>query len=152
MLFRSFESPAALLAASGSDLGFSDWHAVSQERVDSFAHATGDGQWIHTDPQRAASGPFGGTIAHGYLTLSMIPMMMWEVSRVDNAQMAVNYGLDKVRFPTPVLVGSRVRARVLIGEVTESARGILVPHEVTVESDSGSKPVCVAQTLTLYVP
>lgn len=149
---RVFASPRELLAASGADLGHSQWHEVTQSNIDRFAQATGDHQWIHTDPARAQAGPFGSTIAHGYLTLAMIPMMMWEVSRVDNATMAVNYGLDRVRFPAPAPVGASVRAQVVVGDVTQSERGVLLPLLVTVESDRGGKPVCVAQTLTLYVP
>src|SRR5215217_1658387 len=102
----------------GEELGSSEWHLIDQERVNTFAAVTGDHQWIHVDPERAAAGPFGGTIAHGYLTLSMLPALMGEVWRVDGVRMGVNYGLNKVRFPAPLPVGSRIRAGVELVEVT----------------------------------
>src|SRR5215217_7396768 len=103
----------------GEELGASDWHLVDQERVNAFAEVTGDHQWIHVDPERAASGPFGGTIAHGFLTLSMLPQSTFELMHVEDASAAINYGLDKVRFPAPVPVGSRIRATFRIAEVGE---------------------------------
>lgn len=149
---RVFENPAELLAAVGEDLGYSQWHEVTQERIDTFANATGDHQWIHTDPAQAANGPFGSTIAHGFLTLSMISMMAWEVSTVKNASITINYGMNKVRFPTPTRVGSKVRAHIMIDEVTETAKGIQVVQTVTVEIQGSDKPACVAQTVTLLIP
>ena len=106
---KIYESVDALRAAVGQHAGYSDWHEVTQEQIDLFARATGDYQWIHVDPERAARGPFGTTIAHGYLTLSLIPMLAAQVSRVEGVSMVVNYGLNRVRFPSPVPVGSRVR-------------------------------------------
>lgn len=149
---RVFENPAELLTAVGQDLGYSQWHEVTQERIDTFANATGDHQWIHTDPAQAARGPFGSTIAHGFLTLSMISMMAWEISTVKNASMTINYGMNKVRFPTPTPVGSKVRAHIVIDDVTESAKGIQVVQTVTVEIQGSDKPACVAQTVTLLIP
>jgi acyl dehydratase len=146
---RDFASPQELLAAVGTDLGYSQWHQVTQDHIDAFAQATGDHQWIHTDPQRAAAGPFGGTIAHGYLTLSLLPMLKWELMTVRSG-MAVNYGVNKVRFPAPVPVGSWLRAHVVITDATETPAGVLVVTQVTVEVRDSSKPVCVAETLTLY--
>ena len=107
---RVFDSVASLRAAAGEHLGYSDWHAVTQEQINQFADATGDHQWIHVDPELAAKGPFGTTVAHGYLTLSLIPMLVSEILRVDGVRMGINYGTNKVRFPAPLPVGSRVRA------------------------------------------
>ena len=149
---RTFENPAELLNAVGEDLGYSQWHDVTQEHIDLFAQATGDHQWIHTDPTRATAGPFGSTIAHGFLTLSMVSMMSWEVSTINNVSMLINYGMNKVRFPTPTPVGSRVRAHIVIDEVTETSKGIQVVQTVTVEIQGSDKPACVAQTVTLVVP
>ncbi len=108
---RIFESLSELAAAVGEPLGTSDWVQIEQARIDQFAEATGDHQWIHTDPERAADGPFGATIAHGYLTLSLIPMLTWQIYEVRGISGALNYGLDKVRFPSPVRVGSRCARR-----------------------------------------
>src|SRR4051812_44494286 len=109
---RVFDDLDDLRKAVGEQLGYSEWHTVTQEQINTFAEATGDHQWIHVDPEAAAKGPFGTTIAHGYLTLSLIPMLAAQVSRTDGARMGVNYGLNKVRFPAPVPVGSKVRAGV----------------------------------------
>ena len=149
---RRFASPAELAAAAGTELGRSDWLAVEQSRIDLFAEATGDDQWIHVDPERAAGGPFGGTIGHGFLTLSLIPFLVRDVYAVDGVRMAVNYGLDKVRFPTPVKVGSRVRAVQALTAVTEVAGGLQVACAVTVELEGSEKPAAYAETLTrLYL-
>ena len=112
------------MAAAGTHLGHSDWHEITQEQVNLFADATGDHQWIHVDPQRAAQGPFGTTIAHGYLTLSLVPLFVSEVYTVEGVRMAVNYGCNKVRFPAPVPVGSRLRAGVSLDSVTPGADGL----------------------------
>ena len=98
--------------AVGTHLGWSDWHTVTQQQIDTFADATGDHQWIHVDPEKAAAGPFGGTVAHGFLTLSLVPMLVWQVYRVEGVRMGVNYGANKLRFPSPVPVDSKVRAGV----------------------------------------
>jgi len=147
---RVFDSIAALKEAAGEHVGYSDWHQVAQERVDAFAEATGDHQWIHVDPAAAARGPFGTTIAHGFLTLSMLPMLTAEVSRVDGVRMGINYGLNRVRFPSPVPTGSRVRAGVRLLSVEDIPGGVHVVNEVTIERDGGDKPCCVAETLSRY--
>jgi acyl dehydratase len=135
---------------AGLELGPSTWREVTQERVDGFADATGDHQWIHVDPERAAQGPFGGTIAHGYLTLSMLPQASFELMRIEDASAAINYGLNKVRFPAPVPVGSRIRASFRIADVAEVEGGVQVTTVATVERDGGEKPVCVAETVSRY--
>jgi acyl dehydratase len=149
---RNFKSIDELLEASNTDLGFSQWHEVTQENIDMFAIATGDQQWIHTDPERAATGPFGGPIAHGFLTLSMISMLAWEVFIVENISVTINYGLNRVRFPSPTPVGSMVRAQVQLVEVRRTDKGVQVIQDVTIECQGHPKPVCVAQTVTLLIP
>lgn len=149
MAFRSVDD---LRAAVGTEIGSGEWQEITQERIDRFAAATGDHQWIHVDPERAAAGPFGSTVAHGFLTLSMIPFLVGDVTAVEGARMGVNYGLDRVRFPAPVPVGSRVRSRVELLAVDDVAGGVQVTSRVTIERDGGDKPVCVADTLTrLYL-
>ncbi|WP_029391050.1 MaoC family dehydratase [Streptomyces xiaopingdaonensis] len=147
---RVFTSAEELKTAVGEELGVSDWHEIDQRRIDLFAEATGDHQWIHVDPERAAQGPFGSTIAHGYLTLSLLPLLVPQTLRVDGARMGVNYGAEKVRFPSPVPVGSRVRARVTLDAATEKAGGTQVAATVVVEREGAEKPACIAQTLTVY--
>ena len=148
-LTRRFASPAELAAAAGTELGRSEWLAVDQDRIDRFAEATGDDQWIHVDPARAADGPFGATIGHGFLTLSLIPFLVRDIYAVEDVRMAVNYGLDKVRFPTPVKVGSRVRAHLSIASVEDVAGDALqVASAVTIELEGAQKPAAVAETLT----
>jgi acyl dehydratase len=134
----------------GLELGPSEWREITQERVNGFADATGDHQWIHVDPERAATGPFGGTIAHGYLTLSMLPEAGFALMHVEDASAAINYGLNKVRFPAPVPVGSRIRTSYRIADVAEVAGGVQVTTTATVEREGSEKPVCVAETLTRY--
>ncbi|HEY8453316.1 MAG: MaoC family dehydratase [Micromonosporaceae bacterium] len=146
----AFASLDELRNAVGTDLGYTDWMEVDQSRIDKFAEATGDHQWIHVDPQRAAAGPFGTTIAHGYLTLSLLPALVAGKLRVEGTRMAINYGLNRVRFPAPVPSGSRVRARVEVQEVTEVEGGAQVVAKVTVEREGGEKPVCVAETVTRF--
>jgi len=138
---------AGLRELVGEHLGYSDWLVVAQDRVNQFADATDDHQWIHVDADRAATGPFGGTITHGFLTLSLIPAVLPTLLDVRGFAMAVNYGLDRVRFPAPVPVGSRIRAGAVIEEVSEVAGGVQVALTVTFERDGGDKPVCVARFL-----
>jgi acyl dehydratase len=137
-----------LRAAVGTEVGVSDWIRIGQEQVNQFAEATGDHQWIHTDPERAAAGPFGTTIAHGYLTLSLLPVIGESVLKVDGVRMGVNYGTNKVRFPAPVPVGSRVRGRVELLEVGDVPGGVQIVTRVTVEREGGEKPVCVAESVS----
>ncbi|WP_405646153.1 MaoC family dehydratase [Streptomyces uncialis] len=147
---RIFRSAGELGAAVGERLGYSDWLEIDQRRVDLFADATGDHQWIHVDPERAAAGPFGTTIAHGYLTLSLLPVLVPQVFQVEGVRMGLNYGTDKVRFPTPVPVGSRLRATAELRKVAEAGGGVQVTAAVTVEREDGDKPVCVAESVSRY--
>ncbi|MFI0961256.1 MaoC family dehydratase [Streptomyces sp. NPDC021080] len=143
---KVFASPAEFAAAAGTHVGVSDWITVEQDRIDLFADATGDYQWIHVDPERAAAGPFGATIAHGYLTLSLIPVLTQGVYRVEGVRMAINYGLNKARFMNPVCVGSKVRASVDIVSAEEVAGGgHQVVNRVTIEIEGVDKPACVAE-------
>jgi len=148
---RVFGGIGELTAAVGSHVGHSGWHDVPQARIDGFAEATGDHQWIHVDPERAVDGPFGGTIAHGYLTLSMVPMMVWETFRVEGLSMEVNYGAERLRFPSPVPVGSKVRAGVELRELVPAGEGHRLIARVTVEREDSDKPVCVVDTVTYLV-
>ena len=136
-----------LKASVGEVLGTSDWHEVTQEAIDAFADVTGDHQWIHVDTERATDTPFGGTIAHGYYTLSLAPMLTEQVMSLEGFAFVVNYGLNRVRFPAPVPVGSRVRATVKLAELQEIAGGAQITLELTFEVEGGEKPACVAQTL-----
>ncbi len=132
----------------GTDLGSSDWLEVTQERVDTFAAATGDHQWIHVDEQRAKSGPFGGTIAHGYLTLSLVIPLFNDLLEITGISMSVNYGLEKVRFPSPVPVGSKIRLTAEVLSVEEiKGEGVQMTLAFTVQIDGSTKPACVAQAL-----
>ncbi|GAB3205410.1 MaoC family dehydratase [Marinactinospora endophytica] len=150
---RRFTDVTALAAARGQHLGYSDWHVVTQERIDAFAEATGDHQWIHVDPERAARGPFGSTIAHGFLSLSLLPMFGPEVYELDTPPaMGVNYGLNKVRFLQPVTVGSRVRDGIELTEVKETDKGLLLTMRHEVQIEGVERPALVAETLTLLVP
>ncbi|GAA3382561.1 MaoC family dehydratase [Cryptosporangium minutisporangium] len=143
---RVFTSPDQLEQAVGADLGTSDWLLITQERIDRFADATDDHQWIHVDPVRAQAGPFGAPIAHGYLTAALLPALMRQIFRVE-ARMAVNYGLNKLRFPAPVRVGSSVRAAVRLVEVTKVAEAVQVVSTATVEIQGEPKPAVVAETV-----
>jgi len=135
----------------GTEIGVSDWLEITQRRVNDFADATDDHQWIHVDAERAATGQFGGTIAHGFLTLALTVMLTSQVVlEVGSPKMAINYGLEKVRFPAPVPVGSRVRARVGLVSVSDVQGGIQVNRQVTIEVDGGEKPAMVAETVTRY--
>ncbi len=149
---RRFASLEEFSAASGEHLGYSAWHEVTQSRVTLFAEATGDRQWIHVDPERAASGPFGGTIAHGYLTLGLLPSFMTEVFHVDQVTMVVNHGLDRVRFPGPVRVGARVRAGLTLTSVRGTHLGKLAVIRAIVEVEARKRAACIADTVMLYVP
>lgn len=149
---RLFNGLDELAAAKGEHLGHSQWHTVTQQQVDLFAEATGDHQWIHVDPERAAAGPFGGTIAHGYLTLSLIPMLTTEIFRVEGLTMGVNYGTEKVRFPSPLRVGSRVRSGAELLDLRDASLGKQAVIRHTIEIEGGAKPACVAETVSLLVP
>ncbi|MFE0105027.1 MaoC family dehydratase [Streptomyces sp. NPDC059009] len=148
---KIFASPEELRAGVGEQLGHSDWLEVDQKRIDLFADATGDHQWIHVDAEKAAAGPFGTTIAHGYLTLSLLPSLVPQVMRVEGMKMGINYGTNKVRFPSPVPVGSRLRASAVLTDVTATKDGgVQVTATVTVEREGGDKPACVAESVSRY--
>jgi acyl dehydratase len=134
----------------GQHLGYSEWHVVDQATINLFADATGDHQWIHVDPERAAGGPFGRPIAHGYLTLSLVPVYLGEVLQVTGMSMGVNYGCNKVRFPAPVPVDSRLRVGVAVAEVENVTGGVQAVLDVTMEVEGADKPSCVAQVVYRY--
>lgn len=145
---RMFEKLEDLTPLVGQEIGVSDWIAVDQPRIQAFADATEDQQWIHTDPARAAAGPFGTTIAHGFLTLSLLPRFYETAFRVREVRMGINYGLDRVRFPAPVPVDSRLRGRFVLKRLELIEGGVQMMVEVTVEREAGGKPVCIAESLT----
>jgi acyl dehydratase len=147
-VFSTFEE---IEAAAGEEIGTTDWVEITQERVDQFADATGDHQWIHVDVERAEKGPFGGTIAHGYLTLSLVPWLGSQVFELDTPGAKLNYGVNKVRFPHPVRVGSKVRAKVAVGEVTDIPAGKQLTLKYVIEIDGQDKPACVAETVVLLL-
>jgi acyl dehydratase len=148
-VFSSFEE---IEAAAGEEIGTSDWVEISQDRVDQFAEATGDHQWIHVDVEKSKDGPFGGTIAHGYLTLSLVPWLGSQVFELDTPGAKLNYGVNKVRFPNPVRVGSKVRAKVAVGVVTDIPAGKQLTLKYVIEIDGEDKPACVAETVVLLLP
>ena len=149
---RTFESLAELAAAKGEEIGHSEWVTITQEDVNLFADATGDHQWIHVDPEKAAAGPFGGTIAHGFMTLSLLPRLWHEIYTVNGIKLAVNYGLNKVRFPSPVPVGSKVRARSSLVDVQDLGNGAAqATVSTTVEIEGSAKPACVAESIVRYI-
>ena len=148
---RTFTSTEELEAAIGEDLGVTEWIEIDQARVDLFADATDDHQWIHVDQERAAAGPFGGTIAHGYLTLSLIPMLSTRIFAVDTPGARLNYGLNKVRFPMPVRVGARVRGRASLVSMADVPAGKQLTVAYTIEVEGESKPACVAETVVLLL-
>jgi len=148
---RVFTSLDEVSEAAGQELGTSEWVEIDQARVDTFADATGDHQWIHVDVERAKDGPFGGTIAHGYLTLSLVPWLGSKVFSFDTPGAKLNYGVNKVRFPHPVLVGSKIRATVTLGEVTDIPAGKQATVRYTVEIDGADKPACVAESVVLLL-
>lgn len=131
----------------GKELGVSDWHLVTQETIDQFAEVTGDDQWIHVDRERAKQSPFGGTIAHGYYTLSLAPRFSYDMFRFEGFAFGVNYGLNRVRFPAPMPVGDKVRMRAKLTSIEEVQGGAQITTEMTFEREGGEKPVCVAETL-----
>lgn len=149
---RVFTSLDELEAATGEPLGTSDWLTIDQERVDTFAEATGDHQWIHVDVERSKAGPFGGTIAHGYLTLSLLPLLGTQVFSLDTPGAKLNYGVNKVRFPHPVPVGSRVRAHAEVAGVVDVPAGKQLTLRWTIEIEGVDKPACVAETVVLLLP
>ena len=147
----TFGSPDELLEAVGQDLGATEWLQVDQDRIDAFAECTGDHQWIHVDPERAKEGPFGATIAHGYLTLALTNVLLPDLITVENISMGINYGTNKVRFPNPVRVGSKIRGTAEIAEATEIPGGVQVVIKVTVEVEGEAKPACVVESVTRYI-
>jgi acyl dehydratase len=147
-VFKTFDEVAA---AAGEELGTSDWLVVEQDRVNAFADATGDHQWIHVDVDRAKDGPFAGTIAHGYLTLSMVPFFGAQIFSLETPGAKLNYGVNKVRFPNPVKVGSRVRCTASFGEVTELPTGKQLVIRYVIEIEGEDKPACVAETVVLLL-
>lgn len=148
---RILNDSLEIAAAAGEELGVSEWLAITQERIDLFADATGDRQWIHVDPERAADGPFGATVAHGYLTLSMLPFLGAQVYAFAGDVARVNYGLNKVRFVTPVRVGSKIRNRVELLTVEDIDKGQRATLQHTVEIKGSDKPACVAETVVLLM-
>jgi acyl dehydratase len=144
---RTITGMDELRRASGETLGTSGWHEVTQDAIDAFADVTGDHQWIHVDPERAKDTPFGGTIAHGYYTLSLAPMLTEQVMRLEGFAFAVNYGLNRVRFPAPVPVDSKVRMTARLAHLEDIPGGAQMTLELTFEREGGEKPVCVAETL-----
>lgn len=144
---RVFAGLDEVRAAVGEVVGPGEWITVDQGEIDMFADATGDHQWIHVDPERAAAGPFGATIAHGYLTLSLVPVLIQGLYKIEGVKMAVNYGLNRVRFPAPVPVGSRLRASAEVAELSDVQGGVQMVTRVTIEREGGDKPVCVAETV-----
>jgi acyl dehydratase len=134
----------------GEHIGWSEWLVIDQERVNLFADATDDHQWIHVDPERAKDGPFGGAIAHGYLTLSLAPVLLQQVWKVEGMAMGINYGCNKVRFPSPVKVGSRLRLGASVASVEDTPGGVQVTLDLTLETEGSDKPSCVAQVVYRY--
>ncbi len=148
---KKFSGLDEFVAAEGAELGPTDWLEVTQDRVNLFADATDDHQWIHVDPERAANGPFGGTIAHGLLTLSLLPHFTHQLYTVDNIAMAINYGYNKVRFITPVRVGVKIRARAQIAKVDQLDGALQATVTVTVEIDGSDKPAAVAESIVRFI-
>lgn len=147
-----FDSPASLLGAAGQHLGYSDWLEIDQQRINLFADATGDHQWIHVDPERAAEGPFGKTIAHGYLTLALANLFLPQIMSVENTSMGVNYGCEKVRFPAVVPVGSRVRGGGEIISAEPVKGGVQVVVRMSIELEGSDRPACVIDTISRFFP
>ncbi|WP_138381380.1 MaoC/PaaZ C-terminal domain-containing protein [Luteithermobacter gelatinilyticus] len=149
---KVFDTPAALRKATGDRLGPTTWLEIDQKRVDQFAEATGDHQWIHVDPRRAAEGPFGGTIAHGYLTLALANKFLPELIEVRRVAMGINYGCDRVRFPQPVKVGQRIRARGEILSAEDVKGGVQAVIRITIDIDGEDRPGCVVDTISRFYP
>jgi acyl dehydratase len=148
---KKFSGLDEFVAAEGTELGPTDWLEITQDRVNLFADATDDHQWIHIDPERAANGPFGGTIAHGLLTLSLLPHFTHQLYTIDNIAMAINYGYNKVRFITPVRVGAKVRARAQITKVDQLDGAVQATLATTVEIDGSEKPAAVAESIARFI-
>ena len=146
-----FENPAALLSAAGTDVGVTDWITITQDQIDKFAEATLDNQWIHCDIERAKQGPFGAPIAHGYLTMSLASHFLAELVRVEGISMGINYGTEKVRFPAPVPVGSRLRGRGEVLEAKEVPGGVQATTRITIEREGGDKPAAIVDTVSRYL-
>ncbi len=149
---RIFKTPGDLKSALGEHLGYSDWLEMTQDRIDKFADATGDHQWIHVDPERAKQGPFGACIAHGYLTLALVNMFLPQIVEVRGISMGVNYGSDRLRFPAPVPVGSRIRGGGELIQLEELKGGVQATIRVTVEVEGQDRPACVVETISRYYP
>jgi acyl dehydratase len=147
-----FAHPSDLLSAPGQSLGHTEWMTMEQDRIDLFADATGDHQWIHVDPEKARDGPFGATIAHGYLTLSLANLFLPQLMEVQSVSMGVNYGCDRVRFPAPLPVGSRVRGAGEVISAEEVKGGVQVVVRITVEVEGGDRPACVVDTISRFFP
>ncbi len=151
MAHTVFEDLEAVRGGVGQHLGYSDWLEITQDRVDLFAEATGDHQWIHVDPVRAVAGPFGAPIAHGYLTLSLSNLFLPEIVEVRGISAGVNYGADKIRYPAPVVVGARVRGGAELVAVTDVAGGIQTTMRITIEIEGSAKPACVIESISRYL-
>ncbi len=149
---RIFKTPADLKSALGEHLGYSEWLEMTQDRIDKFADATGDQQWIHVDPERAKQGPFGACIAHGYLTLALVNLFLPQIVEVQGISMGVNYGSDRLRFPAPVPVGLRIRGGGELIQVEEVKGGVQEKIRVTVEVEGQDRPACVVETISRYYP
>ena len=149
---RAFKNLAEFCGAAGSVLGLSDWITVTQEQINRFADATNDHQWIHVDPERAARSPFGTTIAHGYLTLSLIPTMVHQIFSVGEVAARLNYGANRIRFPAPVPCGSRLRTKLTLLSTEQDPRGVRAILHAEVEREGSHKPVCIAEIITLLLP
>jgi len=148
---RTFSTVEELKAAVGEEIGVSEWHAIPQSQIDLFAEATGDDQWIHVDAERARTGPYGTTIAHGYLTLSLLAPLMKTVYEIVGAKIGINYGLNKVRFAAPVPVDSRVRVRVRLVSLDDVAGGLQAVWSAVIELEGSDKPACIAEPVTRHV-
>lgn len=146
---KTFNSYVELRNCAGQEIAVTDWNTITQAQIQQFADATGDQQWIHIDPVKAAQGPFGAPIAHGFLSLSLLPLLLGQAVHIEGSTMGVNYGLNKVRFPSPVPVNSRVRARIAVQTVQAlGTEGVQITWRVTMEREGSDKPVCVAESLT----
>lgn len=151
MTIETYRSIADLEAALGRELGPTEWFGIQQSRINGFADDTEDHQWIHVDPEQAATGPFGATVAHGFLTLSLVPYFISQLRRMEGTRMGINYGLDRVRFPAPVRVGSRLRACSTLVDVQKTADGgVQTVNRVVIEVEDTSKPACVADLVSRY--
>lgn len=146
---KSYNGLDELDKAVGTVIGHSEWHTITQDQIDRFADVTGDHQWIHIDPEKAAKGPYGTTVAHGYLVLSLLPQLMSEATRTEGLTAAINYGSNKVRYPAPTPVGSELRGTVELVELERRAQGAQAVFRVTVERKGGGKPVCVAEVVSI---